>query len=115
MPFSDKIANNVAELIGNTPIVKLNRISEDNSALILAKLEHFNPGGSVKDRICLSMIEQAEADGLLKPGFTIIEPTSGNTGIGLSMIAAVKGYRCVLVIPEAMSLERIFILKSYGA
>jgi len=115
MPFSNRIANNVLELIGNTAMVRLNRIVEKDSAEILAKLENFNPGGSVKDRICLSMIEDAERKGLLKKGSTIIEPTSGNTGIGLAMISAVKGYRCILTMPETMSLERIYILKSYGA
>ncbi|MDP2912891.1 MAG: cysteine synthase A [Candidatus Omnitrophota bacterium] len=115
MPFSDRIANNVLELITNTPMVRLNRIVEPEMAEILAKLENFNPGGSVKDRICLSMIEEAEKKGLLKKGGTIIEPTSGNTGIGLSMIAAVKGYKCILTMPETMSLERISILKAYGA
>lgn len=110
-----KIADNILELIGNTPMVRLNKISGSDKATILAKLEFFNPGGSVKDRICLSMIEEAEKNGLLKPGSTIIEPTSGNTGIGLAMVCAVKGYRCILTMPETMSLERIYILKSYGA
>lgn len=110
-----KIFNNVLELIGRTPIVRLNRIVEKDSAEILAKLEYFNPGGSVKDRISIAMIEDAEKKGLLKPGGTIIEPTSGNTGIGLAMCCAVKGYKCILTMPEGMSLERIFILKSFGA
>jgi cysteine synthase A len=115
MPFSDRIANNVLELIGNTPIVRLNRIVTPDMAEVLAKLENFNPGGSVKDRICLAMVEDAEKRGVLKKGGTIVEPTSGNTGIGLSMVAAVKGYRCILTMPETMSLERIYILKAYGA
>ena len=110
-----KIAANVLELIGNTPMVQLNRIVEPRMATILAKLESYNPGGSVKDRICLSMLEEAEARGLLKPGTTVIEPTSGNTGIGLAMICAVKGYRIILTMPETMSGERIQILKTYGA
>ncbi|MBI3320757.1 MAG: cysteine synthase A [Candidatus Omnitrophica bacterium] len=110
-----KIAESVLELIGNTPLVRLHRVVEPRMATLLAKLESFNPGGSVKDRICLSMIEDAEARGLLKPGATVVEPTSGNTGIGLAMICAVKGYHSILTMPETMSAERIQILKSYGA
>lgn len=110
-----KIYNSILELITDTPLVKLNKIVESNMATIYAKLEMFSPGGSVKDRICLSMVEDAERRGLLKSGSVIIEPTSGNTGIGLSMVAAVKGYRCILTMPETMSVERIHILKSYGA
>ena len=106
---------NILSLIGNTPILKLNRISDPESAEIWAKLEGFNPGGSVKDRISLSMIETAEKDGKLKPGGTIIEPTSGNTGIGLGLVAAVKGYRLVLTMPETMSLERRQIFQAFGA
>ena len=113
--LNSKFKINVSELIGNTPSVKLNWVVEEGMAEIYAKLESFNPGGSVKDRICLSMIEDAEKKGLLKPGGTIVEPTSGNTGIGLAMIGAARGYKVVLTMPETMSLERIFILKSYGA
>ena len=107
--------HNILEFIGNTPLVKLNRIPASGTAEILAKLEFLNPGGSVKDRIALSMIQDAEAKGILKPGSTVIEPTSGNTGIGLAMVCAVKGYKCILTMPESMSLERIYILKSFGA
>ncbi|MCM8781632.1 MAG: cysteine synthase A [Candidatus Omnitrophica bacterium] len=115
MASKPKVVSNVLELIGNTPLVRLNKIVAPNTAKIYAKLEFFNPGGSVKDRICLAMVEDAEKKGLLKKGATIIEPTSGNTGIGLAMVAAVKGYRCILTMPETMSSERILILKSYGA
>ena len=109
------IYNNIYETIGNTPLVRLNKLVNENMAEILLKLEYFNPGGSVKDRISLSMIEAAEAEGLLKPGGTIIEPTSGNTGIGLAMIGAAKGYRVILVMPETMSIERRKLAKAYGA
>jgi len=112
---NSKMANNILELIGNTPMVKLNKIVTKDMASIFAKLESFNPGGSVKDRICLSMIEDAESKGLIKPGATIIEPTSGNTGIGLAIVSVIKGYKCILTMPETMSLERIYILRSYGA
>ncbi|MCM8767986.1 MAG: cysteine synthase A [Candidatus Omnitrophica bacterium] len=110
-----KLAKNIIELICNTPMVRLNKIVENDMAEIYAKLESFNPGGSVKDRIAISMIEDAEKKGLLKPGGIVVEPTSGNTGIGLAMVCAVKGYKCILTMPESMSLERIYILKSYGA
>ncbi len=107
-------ANNILELIGKTPVVKINRIfSEDTEVWV--KLEKQNPGGSIKDRIALSMIEDAEAKGLLKSDSVIIEPTSGNTGIGLAMVAAVKGYRLILVMPESMSVERRKLVKAYGA
>ena len=114
-PFSDRVAEDTLELITRTPMVRLNRVAGPDMAKILAKLEFYNPGGSVKDRICLAMINDAEKKGLIKKGSTIIEPTSGNTGIGLAMICAVRGYKCVLTMPETMSLERIYILKSYGA
>lgn len=109
------IAKNILALIGNTPMVRLNRIKDRESAEILGKLESSNPGGSVKDRIALSMIEDAQSKGLLKEGGVVVEPTSGNTGIGLAMVCAVKGYRCILTMPESMSLERIYILRSLGA
>lgn len=111
----NRVANNVLELIGHTPLVRLNRLVSEGSATVLAKLESLNPAGSVKDRIALSMVEDAEARGLLRPGDTIVEPTSGNTGIGLAMVAAVKGYRLVLTMPEDMSLERRQLLRKYGA
>ncbi|MCP9469414.1 MAG: cysteine synthase A [Nitrospira sp.] len=105
----------ITELIGRTPLVRLNRLSKPDSAAIYGKVEFFNPAGSVKDRICLNMINEAERQGKLKPGGTIIEPTSGNTGIGLAMIAAVRGYKLILVMPESMSMERASLLSSYGA
>ena len=110
-----KCALNILELVGDTPIVRLNRMPEAGSATIWAKLESFNPLSSVKDRICLAMVEAAERGGLLKPGMTIVEPTSGNTGIGLAMVAAVKGYRLILTMPDTMSLERRKLLKALGA
>ncbi len=105
----------ITELIGRTPLVRLNRLSPPGSATIFGKVEFFNPGGSVKDRICLNMINEAERQGRLKPGGTIIEPTSGNTGIGLALVAAVRGYKLILVMPESMSMERASLLSSYGA
>lgn len=106
---------NITELIGRTPLVQLNRFADDQSARLFAKVEFFNPGGSVKDRICLSMIEAAERSGKLRPGGTMVEPTSGNTGIGLALVAAVRGYKLILVMPESMSMERASLLSSYGA
>ena len=112
-----KIAHSVEELIGHTPLLEITNIeAADNlAARVLVKLEYFNPAGSVKDRIAKEMIEQAERDGKLKPGSTIIEPTSGNTGIGLAAIAAAKGYKIIIVLPETMSIERRNIIKAYGA
>ena len=105
----------VIDLVGHTPIVRLDRISEDVPGTILAKLEFMNPGGSNKDRIGLAMIEAAERDGKLRPGGTIVEPTSGNTGVGLAIAAARKGYRCIFVMPDKMSQEKISMLRGYGA
>lgn len=110
-----RVANNITELIGETPLVKLNKLVDANDADVYLKLEFFNPGSSVKDRIAVSMIEAAEEEGKLKPGDTILEPTSGNTGIGLAMVAAAKGYRALLVMPETMSMERRNLLRAYGA
>ena len=112
-----KIYNNVSELIGNTPLVELTHIEEKYNleCRLLAKLEYLNPAGSAKDRVAKEMIDQAERDGLLQPGATIIEPTSGNTGIGLASYAAIKGYKCIIVIPDTMSVERRNIIKAYGA
>ena len=105
----------ITELIGRTPLVRLNRLSLPGGATIYGKVEFFNPGGSVKDRICLNMINEAERMGALKPGGTIVEATSGNTGIGLALVAAVRGYKLILVMPESMSMERASLLSSYGA
>ena len=105
----------ITELIGGTPLVRLNRLTRDGSATIYGKVESFNPGGSVKDRICLNMINEAERQGRLNPGSTIVEPTSGNTGIGLALVSAVRGYKLILVMPESMSMERASLLSSYGA
>lgn len=105
----------VSALIGNTPLVKLKAVPSRRGAAVFVKIEGNNPGGSIKDRICLNMVNEAERRGLLKPGYTIIEPTSGNTGIGLAMLSALRGYRCIIVMPENMSRQRREILSSYGA
>lgn len=112
-----KIASVITDLVGKTPLLELSRYSKSKNCLtnIIAKLEYFNPAGSVKDRVALNMINQAEEDGLLVPGATIIEPTSGNTGIGLAMVSAVRGYNLILTMPETMSVERQKLLKAYGA
>lgn len=110
-----RIADSVLDLIGATPLVKLKRVIPQDAATVLGKMESLNPGGSVKDRIALAMIEDAERRGVLKPGSTIVEPTSGNTGIGLALVAAVKGYRLILTMPEDMSVERRRLLERYGA
>ncbi|MCK9554349.1 cysteine synthase A [bacterium] len=110
-----EITKNILEVIGRTPLIRLNRIPGIGMAEVLAKVESLNPGGSLKDRIAVAMINDAEKNGILKPHGTVIEPTSGNTGIGLAMVCAVKGYRCILTMPKTMSLERIYILKAYGA
>ncbi|HXC52763.1 MAG TPA: cysteine synthase A [Candidatus Limnocylindrales bacterium] len=115
MPLPSQVAAGTLELIGNSPVVELACISDPSSAQIFGKLESFNPGGSVKDRICLAMIESAEQDGRLLPGGTIVEPTSGNTGIGLAMVAAARGYRLILTMPDTMSEERRSLLGAYGA
>jgi cysteine synthase A len=110
-----RIAASVLELVGGTPLVRLNRIPRPRGATVLAKLESVNPGGSVKDRIAVAMIEEAERRGVLKPGATVVEPTSGNTGIGLAMVCAVRGYRLILTMPDDMSVERQRLLSRYGA
>lgn len=110
-----KLVQNVTQLIGGTPLVRLNKVVSEDSAEVYVKLEYQNPGSSVKDRIALSMVEMAEQEGKLKAGDTIVEPTSGNTGIGLAMVAAAKGYKAILVMPETMSVERRNLLRAYGA
>lgn len=112
-----KIASNILELVGKTPLLELARFSKNRGcgAKVIGKVEYFNPAGSIKDRVALNMVLQAENDGILKPGATIIEPTSGNTGVGLAMVCAVKGYNLILTMPETMSVERQKLLKAYGA
>lgn len=115
MAIPCQVAHSLLELIGNTPLVQIHRLTDPETATIWAKLESFNPGGSVKDRICLNMIEYAERTGALRSGYTIVEPTSGNTGIGLALVAAVKGYDLILTMPDTMSEERRNLLSAYGA
>src|SRR4030042_5666403 len=110
-----KFTDNILNLIGNTPMLKLNKLTADVECTILAKLEFFNLGGSIKDRIGVSMIEEAEKNGLIKPGYTIVEPTSDNTGIGLAVAAIAKGYKMVFTLPDKMSKEKIDLLKAFGA
>ena len=110
-----KYAENIADLVGNTPLVRLNIVTEGLACTVLAKVEYVNPGGSAKDRIAVRMIDAAEASGELKPGGTIVEPTSGNTGVGLALVAAVKGYKLILVMPDSMSIERRRLMLAYGA
>ncbi|MEK6570161.1 MAG: pyridoxal-phosphate dependent enzyme, partial [Bacteroidota bacterium] len=107
--------DNIAQCVGKTPLVKINKLSKGFEPLILAKVEFFNPGGSVKDRIALEMIEEAEREGRLKPGGTIVESTSGNTGLGLAIAAAIKGYKTVFAMPDKMSQEKIHLLRAFGA
>ena len=109
------IYNDITDLIGNTPLVRLNNITDDNDAEVLLKIESFNPGGSIKDRIALNMIQDAEKAGKIKKGGILVEPTSGNTGIGIAMVGAAKGYKVILTMPESMSEERKQLLKAYGA
>lgn len=111
MQFHDSMIS----LVGNTPLVKLNRVTEGLQATVLAKVEYFNPGGSVKDRIAVRMIEAAEQSGALKPGGTIVEPTSGNTGVGLAIVAQQKGYKCIFVCPDKVSMDKINVMRAYGA
>src|SRR5581483_9561406 len=110
-----QVADSVLDLVGNTPLVRLRRVVASDGAAVLAKLESLNPAGSVKDRIALAMVDAAERDGRLQPGATIVEPTSGNTGIGLAMVAAARGYRLILTMPEDMTLERRRLLARFGA
>ncbi len=115
MHRNERILNNILQTIGQTPMVRLNRIAKDVPATILAKLEFFNPGGSVKDRIGIALIEAAEREGLIRPGYTIVEPTSGNTGVGIALAAVVKGYKLIFTLPDKVSTEKINLLKAFGA
>src|SRR5262245_31317062 len=110
-----RIADHVVDLIGNTPLVKLNSVTEQGMGIVAAKIEYLNPGGSSKDRIAVKMVEAAEASGQLKRGGTIVEPTSGNTGVGLALVAQQKGYKCIFVCPDKVSLDKQNVLRAYGA
>ena len=114
-PVSPRIADSILDTIGDTPLVRLSRIAQDLAPQLVAKLEVFNPGGSIKDRVAVALIEAAERDGLLRPGGTIVEPTSGNTGTGLAIAGCLKGYRTVAVMPDKISREKIDLLRAYGA
>ena len=114
-PSEPQIAGSLIDLIGDTPLLRLNRVTEGLACTVVAKLEMLNPGGSVKDRPALAMIEAAEREGLLKPGGTIVEPNSGNTGVGLAIVAAQRGYRCIFVMSDKMSEEKVSLLRAYGA
>ncbi len=110
-----QVTDHVIDLVGGTPLVRLTKVTEGLSATVLAKVEYFNPGGSVKDRIALAMVEAAERSGALQPGGTIVEPTSGNTGVGLALVAQKKGYSCVFVCPDKVARDKIDVLRAYGA
>ncbi len=110
-----QVSESLIDLVGNTPLVRLGRMAAGLEPQVLVKVEYFNPGGSVKDRIALAMVEAAEREGLLRPGGTIVEPTSGNTGVGLAIVANTRGYKCVFVMPDKMSAEKIAVLRAYGA
>ena len=110
-----QVSDHMIDLVGNTPLVRLHRVTEGIAAQVLAKVEYFNPGGSVKDRIALAMVEAAERSGALKPGGIIVEPTSGNTGVGLAIVAQKKGYTCVFVCPDKVAKDKIDVLRAYGA
>lgn len=113
--MSDEIKDSILDTLGNTPLIKLDRIGAGLTPQLVAKVEYFNPGGSIKDRVAIAMIEAAERDGLLLPGGTIVEPTSGNTGTGLAIAARIKGYRVIAIMPDKMSQEKINLLRAYGA
>src|SRR5690242_19319123 len=114
-PRAMEVAESLLDLVGDTPLVRMRRVTGELACDVVAKLEMLNPGGSVKDRPAVAMVDAAERDGLLKPGGTIVEPTSGNTGVGLAMVAAQRGYRCVFVMPDKMSREKIALLRAFGA